>query len=107
MAITDPSVWRPPINAVSFRGARVKQQTNHPALLTARVCFVSGLMVCEEELYAGRWVNRYWTSTGQIKPKVHLQGQSETRAGLPIDVFQLGIEGPNLAGSWKWIGDRL
>ena len=68
------------------------------------VRFSSGLMVCDEELYAGRWANRYWTSTGQIKPEVHLQGQSETRSGLPIDAFQLGIEGQNLAGSWKWIG---
>jgi len=63
-------------------------------------------MVCDEELYAGRWVNRYWTSTGQIKPEVHLQGQSEKRAGSPIDAFQLGIEGQNLAGSWKWIGAK-
>ncbi len=68
------------------------------------VRFTSRLMVCDEEFYAGRWVNRYWTSTGQIKPEVHLQGQSETRSGLPIDAFQLGIEGQNLAGSWKWIG---
>lgn len=67
------------------------------------VRFTSGLMVCDEELYAGRWVNRYWTATGQIKPGVHLEGQSEARAGLPIDAFQLGIEGQNLAGSWKWI----
>ena len=63
----------------------------------------SGLMVCDEELYNGRWVNRYWTSTGQINPDVHLESQSQARAGLPVDAFQLGIEGQNLAGSWKWI----
>jgi alpha-galactosidase len=63
----------------------------------------SGLMVCDEEFYSGRWVNRYWTSTGQIKPDVQLEGQSRDRAGLPIDAFQLGIEGHNLAGSWKLI----
>jgi hypothetical protein len=67
------------------------------------VRFTSGLMVCDEELFAGRWVNRYWTSTGQIKPEIHLQGQSEARAGLPNDAFQLGIEGQNLAGTWKWV----
>jgi alpha-galactosidase len=65
--------------------------------------FTSGLMVCDEELFQGRWVNRYWTSTGQIKPEVHLEGQSQKRAGLQNDAFQLGIEGQNLAGSWKWI----
>ena len=63
----------------------------------------SGLMVCDEELYNGRWVNRYWTSTGQIMPDVHLERQNQARAGLPVDSFQLGIEGQNLAGSWKWI----
>jgi len=60
-------------------------------------------MVCDEELYQGRWVNRYWMSTGQIKPDFHLEGQSQRRSGLPQDSFQLGIEGQNLAGSWKWI----
>src|SRR5271155_4459369 len=63
----------------------------------------SGLMVCDEELYNGRWVNRYWTATGQIKPDFHLEGQRQDRAGLAGDAFQLGIEGQNLAGSWKWI----
>ena len=67
------------------------------------VRFTSGLMVCDEELYQGRWVNRYWTSTGQIKPDFHLEGQSQQRSGLQGDSFQLGIEGQNLAGSWKWI----
>jgi len=60
--------------------------------------------VCDEELFAGRWVNRYWTSTRQIKPEIHLQAQSEARAGIPNDAFQLGIEGQNLAGTWKWVG---
>ena len=67
------------------------------------VRFSSGFMVCDEELYQGRWVNRYWTSTGQIKPDFHLEGQSAKRSGLPVDSFQLGIEGQELSGSWKWI----
>jgi len=60
-------------------------------------------MVCDEELYNGRWVNRYWTSTGQIKADFHMEGQSQARTGLPIDAFQLGIEGQDLAGSWRWL----
>ena len=55
-------------------------------------------MVCEEELYAGRWVNRYWTSTGKIEPKVHLQGQSETRAGLPNRRISAWNRGPESCG---------
>ena len=65
--------------------------------------FSSGLMVCDEELYNGRWVNRYWTATGQIKPDMHLEGQGSARSGLAEDAFQLGIEGQDLAGTWKWI----
>jgi len=65
--------------------------------------FSSGLMVCDEELYNGRWVNRYWTATGQIKPEFHLEDQSAIRSSLPEDSFQLGIEGQDLAGSWKWV----
>jgi alpha-galactosidase len=67
------------------------------------VRFTSGLMVCDEELYNGRWVNRYWTSTGQIKPDFHLEHQSAQRSGLPIDSFDLDIEGQSLTGTWKWI----
>jgi len=63
----------------------------------------SALMVCDEELVSGHWVNRYWTSTGQIKPDFHLTGQAERRAGLPVDSFQLGIEGQDLAGTWQWV----
>jgi len=70
---------------------------------TPGIRFSSGLMVCDEELYNGRWVNRYWTATGQIKPDMHLEGQSAERSGLPEDAFLLGIEGQNLAGTWKWI----
>ena len=65
--------------------------------------FSSGLMICDEELYNGRWVNRYWTATGQIKPEMHLEGQSAARSGLAEDAFTLAVEGQNLAGSWKWI----
>ena len=32
----------------------------------------SGLAVCDEGLVGGRWVNRYWLSTGMVKPEFHL-----------------------------------
>lgn len=84
-------------SATSYRNASIRT-TPIPGIR-----FSSGLMVCDEELYNGRWVNRYWTSTGQIKPEFHLEGQSAARSGLPEDSFQLGIEGEDLAGSWKWV----
>lgn len=70
---------------------------------TPTVRFSSGFMLCDEELYSGRWVNRYWTSTAQIKADFHMEGQSQARSSLPIDSFQLGIEGQDLAGSWRWV----
>jgi alpha-galactosidase len=84
-------------NLASYRNASIRTTPNPSTRLT------SGLMVCDEELYNGRWVNRYWTSTGQIKPEFHLEDQSAARSGLPEDSFQLGIEGQDLAGSWKWV----
>src|SRR5258708_998411 len=89
-------LWSQP-EAGKYWNAVIKP-SNQP---TAR--FSSGFMLCDEELYAGRWVNRYWTSTGQIKAEFHMEGQSEARSGLPIDSFQLGIEGQDLAGSWRWV----
>jgi alpha-galactosidase len=67
------------------------------------VRLTSGLMVCDEELSAGRWVNRYWTSSGQILADFHLDGQSQRRSGLPVDSFQLSVEGQDLAGTWQWV----
>ena len=80
-----------------YSNAVVKQSPQPTARLS------SGFMLCDEELYQGRWVNRYWTSTGQIKADFHMEGQSQSRSGLPIDAFQLAIEGQDLAGSWRWV----
>ena len=63
----------------------------------------SGLTICDEALWMGRWVNRYWISTGIIEPEFHLQGQEARREALPIDGFRLSIEGQDLAGTWHWV----
>ena len=63
----------------------------------------SGLSICDEELWMGRWVNRYWISTGIIEPEFHLQGQEQRRQSLPIDGFRLSIAGQDLAGTWRWV----
>src|SRR5438876_4726705 len=65
--------------------------------------FSSGLTVCDETLRKGRWVSRYWLSTGMIKPEVHLEEERSVMETLPIDAFELAIEGEDLAGSWRWI----
>jgi alpha-galactosidase len=95
------------ISGLSVKGQAASSQLTNVAIRSESAApgmrLTSGLMVCDEQLYAGRWVNRYWTATGQIMPETHLEGQNQERAGRPIDSFQLGIDGQNLAGNWKWI----
>jgi alpha-galactosidase len=67
------------------------------------VRLTSGLTVCDEVLWKGRWVNRYWLSTGFIEPEFHYTSAQEHLQGLPIDGFQLAMEGQDLAGSWRWV----
>jgi hypothetical protein len=39
------------------------------------VRFSSGLTVCDEELRNGRWVSRYWDSSGQIIADIQIDGE--------------------------------
>jgi alpha-galactosidase len=94
LVISAATLLRSQSAAGKYWNAAIKQPT---------VRLSSGLMLCDEELYRGRWVNRYWTSTGQIKADFHMEGQSQARGSLPIDSFQLAIEGQDLAGSWRWV----
>jgi alpha-galactosidase len=94
LVILAPALLRSQSTAAKYWNAAI----NPPSVRLS-----SGFMLCDEELYAGRWVNRYWDSTGQIKAGFQMEGQSQARSGLPIDSFQLGIEGQDLAGSWRWV----
>lgn len=68
------------------------------------VRFNSGSTVCDEELRNGRWVSRYWESTGQIVADIQMDGERQQMDALPADAFKLEIEGQELSGTWKWIG---
>jgi alpha-galactosidase len=67
------------------------------------VRFTSGLAVCDEELRNGRWVSRYWESSGQIVADIQIDAERQQMDTLPVDAFKLEIEGQDLAGTWKWI----
>jgi alpha-galactosidase len=71
---------------------------------THGVRYSSGLTICDEELRDGRWVGRYWGSNGQVVPDIHLEGELAQMDMLPIDAFNLEIEGQKLSGTWKWLG---
>jgi len=68
------------------------------------VRFSSGLTICDEELRHGRWVSRYWESTGQIVADVQIEADRQQMDGLPVDAFKLELEGQELSGTWKWVG---
>src|SRR5690349_20151466 len=57
------------------------------------VRYSSGLTVCDEELRQGRWVGRYWDSSGQIIPEMHLEGSRQSQDTMPVDAFRLQMEG--------------
>jgi alpha-galactosidase len=68
------------------------------------VRFSSGLTVCDEELRHGRWVSRYWESSGQVVADIQLEAERQQMDALPVDAFKLEMEGQELSGTWKWVG---
>jgi alpha-galactosidase len=66
------------------------------------VRLVSGLVTCDEALRDGRLLGRYWTSTGVIKRDALAENEMRSVQGLPIDSFELALEGQDLSGGWKW-----
>lgn len=68
------------------------------------VRFSSGLTVCDEELRHGRWVSRYWESSGQIVADIQIEAERQLMDALPVDAFKLEMEGQELSGTWKWVG---
>src|ERR1700730_10542627 len=68
------------------------------------VRFSSGLTVCDEELRNGRWVSRYWESSGQNVSDIQIDAERTQMDNLPVDAFRLEIEKQELSGTWKWIG---
>jgi alpha-galactosidase len=68
------------------------------------VRFSSGLTLCDEELRNGRWVSRYWDSSGQIIADIQIDAERQQMDLLPVDAFRLEMEGQDLSGTWKWVG---
>jgi hypothetical protein len=57
------------------------------ACLESGVRFSSELTVCDEAPRGGHWVNRYWLSTGMVKPEFHLEGEKNSFEGAPSRVY--------------------
>jgi len=70
------------------------------------VRFNSGLTVCDEELLNGRWISRYWDSSGQIVADIQVDAERHQMETLPVDAFKLEMEGQELSGTWRWVGEN-
>lgn len=68
------------------------------------VRYVSGLTVYEEALVDGRWIGRYWSTNGRIRPDMFVDGANhEAVQNLPIEAFELEVDGQQLNGYWEWV----
>jgi len=74
------------------------------------VRYSSGLTIYDEALVKGRWVGRYWSAAGRIKPERDIAKDLEFSEPLiphwlkqlPLDSFCLDIDGQSLQSHWKW-----
>jgi alpha-galactosidase len=95
------------LHSFAFAAVATEQGARSAVIRTGQfpgVRFSSGLTVCDEELRNGRWLSRYWESSGQIVADIQIEAERQEMDNLPVDAFRLEIEGQELSGTWKWIG---
>ncbi|HUU32944.1 MAG TPA: alpha-galactosidase, partial [Vicinamibacterales bacterium] len=63
-------------------------------------------MVLDEHLRDGRLCTRYWSSSGQIWPEMHI-GDARWEMDQPADAFHAAINGQALAGGLRWAGAAI
>lgn len=64
---------------------------------------LSGALILEEQVVAGRYMTCYWSPIGQVWPEGHVKGA--TWDGEPAaDAFVLHVDGENLSGGFTWAG---
>ena len=71
---------------------------------SSTIRYASGLTLYEEALLGGRFVGRYWSATGAIKPTRHLDDDRPLLSSLPTAAFTLRIDDQVLDGNWLWAG---
>lgn len=68
--------------------------------------YLSGRVTYDEQFSAGRLCTRYWSSSGQVWPEMHLQNQ-RWLPDQPADTFQLSINGQRLQGGYEWVDAQI
>jgi alpha-galactosidase len=80
---------------------------NVPETDIPHVRYTSGLFLYDEIFLGGRLMNRWWSSTGGIRPDMHYRfadWYKQTAPLLPADAFVLELEGQVLREDWRWLG---
>lgn len=66
----------------------------------------SGLTVYDEALRGGRFIGRYWSANGTIRPRQALERQQEIFDVLPNEAFHVRIDDAVLDRHWRWLDSR-
>ncbi len=70
------------------------------------VCYRSGLTIYDEELSSGRFIGRYWSANGTIRPWQAIEQEREIVDILPTEAFHLRIGNLLLESAWQWVASR-
>jgi alpha-galactosidase len=63
----------------------------------------SGLVVYDEALINGRFVGRYWSTAGTIRPEHAIESQRAVFDLLPTEAFSVRIDDAVLDRRWRWV----
>ena len=67
------------------------------------VRYVSGLTIYDEALIDGRWLGRYWSASGYVKPEKDIADEFRRRRRILPSAFLIEVDGQNLGGHWRWL----
>lgn len=88
---------------MSDGGAEVVVQVRSEA--EPEIEYVSGATISRERLTQGRFVGQFRSATGQpIGAKVAGEAPDRMVGTLPVEAFQLEIDGFQLNSHWRWLG---
>jgi hypothetical protein len=67
--------------------------------------YVSDTTVLEEGLHNGRLIGLYWSASGQVqRENIAAALPGIDPVNLPIQTFELAIDGQSLHNRWDWVG---
>lgn len=93
------SDYNPGVNTMTFCDIRFNQEKD------VTINYSSGLTCYTESLSNSRWVGREWSISGFIeKDSTSVTTlEKKTAANMPIEAFDLEIDGHRLNHGWKFI----